>query len=132
VLDRKNICPCERHEQDIAEMGHCICHLFVDKDYVPEVIEDPPVREEGSPWPEIIVYGAYWCRDTIRTFHLLNGAGVPYTVVDVDSDPQGAEKVMAWNNGSLSTPTLDIEGRILRVPSNEEIIEILGLEVPTP
>ena len=43
MLDRKNICPCERHERDIAEMGHCICHLFVDKNYVPDVIEDPPV-----------------------------------------------------------------------------------------
>ena len=35
MSDRKYICPCYRHERDIAEMGHCICHLFVDDDYVP-------------------------------------------------------------------------------------------------
>jgi glutaredoxin len=131
-LDRNVICPCDRHERDIAETGHCICHLFVDENYVPEEIESPPVRGEESPWPEIIVYGAYWCRDTIRTFHLLNNADVPYTIVDVDSNPEGAEKVKDWNNGSLSTPTLDIEGRILRVPSDQELREILGLEDPSP
>jgi glutaredoxin len=129
-LDRALICPCDRHERDIAETGHCICHLFVDDDYEPAAIETPPEREENSPWPQIIVYGAYWCRDTIRTFDLLNHAGVPYTIVDVDSDPQGAEKVMAWNQGRLSTPTLDIEGHILTVPSDEALAEFLGLRHP--
>jgi mycoredoxin len=113
-------------------MGHCICHLFVDEDYVPEEIENPPERPADSPWPEIIVYGAYWCRDTVRTFHLLNEAGVPYAIVDVDSDAEGAEKVKGWNEGRLSTPTLDIEGRILSVPSNEELTEALGLEDSDP
>jgi glutaredoxin len=128
VLDRAFICPCDRHEHDIAETGHCICHLFVSEDYEPEAIENPPERGEDSPWPHIVVYGAYWCRDTIRTFHLLNGAGVPYTIVDVDSDAEGAEKVKSWNKGSLSTPTLDIEGQIIAVPSNEKLSAILGLE----
>lgn len=109
-------------------MGHCICHLFVDAHYEPAEIENPPERKEDSPWPQIIVYGAYWCRDTIRTFDLLNGAGVPYTVVDVDSDVQAAEKVMAWNGGRLSTPTLDIEGRIVPVPSDRDLADILGLK----
>jgi mycoredoxin len=128
VLDRAFICPCDRHERDIAETGHCICHLFVSEDYEPEAIENPPERGEESPWPQIVVYGAYWCRDTIRTFNLLNGAGVPYTVVDVDSDPAGAEKVMGWNEGHLSTPTLDIEGQILTVPSDEKLSQFLGLD----
>jgi mycoredoxin len=127
VLDRALICPCDRHERDVAEMGHCICHLFVDENYIPEEIERPPERGEASPWPEITVYGAYWCRDTIRTFHLLNDAGVPYTIVDVDSDAEGAEKVKGWNQGRLSTPTLDIEGRILSVPSDEDLAALLGL-----
>jgi len=132
VLDRALICPCDRHERDVAEMGHCICHLFVDENYIPEEIENPPERWEDNPWPEITVYGAYWCRDTVRTFHLLNGAGVPYTIVDVDSDAEGAEKVKGWNQGRLSTPTLDIEGRILSVPSDETLAEILGLKDPSP
>ena len=34
---------------------------------------------------------------------------------------------MDWNEGRLSTPTLEIEGRIVTEPSDEELAEILGL-----
>jgi glutaredoxin len=134
VSDRKLICPCYRHEQDIAEMGHCICHLFVDDHYVPPEIPIPPVRKENSPWPYITVYGAYWCKDTLRTVTFLNDADIPYIFVDIDSDQGGAEKVTGWNEGRMSTPTLDIEGKIVHVPSNQELAAILGIEpdqVPT-
>ena len=126
--DRKFICPCYRHEQDIEETGHCICGLFVSDDYRPTTIEEPAVQAEGGPWPRIEVYGAYWCRDTIRTRRYLNRHGVPYALLDVDQDPEAARKVMEWNGGNLSTPTLDIEGRIVTEPSNEELSEILGIE----
>ena len=125
--DRKFICPCYRHERDIAETGHCICHLFVSDDYQPPDIGSPPMREEGSRWPRIVVYGATWCRDTVRTRAFLNGHGIPYTLVDVDHDPQAAQKVRDWNGGQLSTPTLDIEGQIVSEPSDEELAELVGL-----
>ena len=127
MSDRKFICPCYRHERDIAETGHCICHLFVDDDYVPPEIVSPPVRTENCPWPHITVYGAYWCKDTIRTVTFLNEAGIPYTFVDIDNDLSGAQKVQAWNEGRLSTPTLDIEGQIVHVPSDGELAGILGM-----
>jgi len=47
----------------------------------------------------------------------------------VDKDPQAAQKVREWNKGFLSTPTLDIEGRIVTEPSDEELAKILGIEV---
>lgn len=125
--DRKFICPCYRHKDDIAEMGHCICHLFVDESYQPLELADPPAREEGSPWPRITIYGAYWCQDTARTRRFLNERGVPYTVADVDYDPVAAQKVMDWNGGNLSTPTLEIDGRVVSEPSDEELAQILGL-----
>jgi mycoredoxin len=128
VEDRKFICPCYRHKQDIAKNGHCICHLFVSDDYQPPEIESPPIREEGSPWPRIAVYGAYWCSDTTRTRRFLNVQGVPYTFIDVDQDPEAAKKVREWNRGHMSTPTLDIEGRIVTEPSDKELAEILGIE----
>ena len=126
--DRKFICPCYRHEKDIAETGHCICHLFVSDDYRPSEIDSPPIREEDSLWPIILVYGAEWCRDTARTRRFLNRLGIPYTYIDVDRDPQAVEKVKNWNSGQLSTPTLDIEGLIVTEPSDEELAKILGAE----
>ena len=125
--DRKFICPCYRHKKDIAESGHCICHLFVSDDYRPPKVESPPTREQDSPWPRIVVYGAYWCSDTLRSRRYLNRHGVPYSLMDVDQDPEAARKVREWNRGNLSTPTLDIEGRIVTEPSNKDLAAILGI-----
>ena len=127
MQDRKFVCPCYRHEQDIAATGHCICHLFVNDDYEPLDMGVTPTAEEGNPWPYVILYGASWCTDSLRTRAFLNREGIPYTFVDVDNDPQAAEKVRRWNAGRLSTPTLDIEGRIASVPSDEQLGEILYL-----
>ena len=124
---RKFICPCYRHERDIAETGHCICSLFVSDDYQPVEVVGPPVREEGSSWPRIVVYGTYWCTDTLRTRAFLNRHGIPYTPVEVEDDPEAARRVMNWNQGHLSTPTLDIEGHIVTEPSDEDLAELLGL-----
>lgn len=125
--DRKFICPCYRHERDIAETGHCICHLFVDETYEPVDVGPPPVRRAGDHWPDIVVYGAYWCQDTVETRRFLNRQGVPYTFVDVEGDAEMARRVMDWNAGNLSTPTVDIDGRIVTEPTDEELAEILEL-----
>jgi glutaredoxin len=127
VEDRKFICPCYRHERDIAETGHCLCHLFVSDEYEPVVLASPPAREEGSAWPHIVLYGAHWCRDTVRTRGFLNRHAIPYTLIDVEYNPQAAQRVMEWNEGQLSTPTLDIEGRIVTEPSDEELGKLLGV-----
>ena len=125
--DRKFICPCYRHEEDIAETGHCLCHLFVNDAYQPPDAGSAPAQEESSAWPRIVVYGAFWCRDTVRTRRLLNRHSIPYTLIDVGEDRQAAQRVMDWNRGYLSTPTLDIEGRIVTEPSDEELARLLGL-----
>jgi mycoredoxin len=128
VEDRKFICPCYRHERDIAEDGYCICHLFVSEDYTPPVMDSPPIRSEDSPWPHMIMYGARWCSDTIRSANFLNRHEIPYTYIDVDNDERAAERVRDWNQGYLSTPTIDIEGQIVTEPADEELAHILGIE----
>ena len=125
--DRKFICPCYRHEQDIAETGHCLCHLFVNDTYQPTQVGKSSVLEEGSVWPRIVVYGAHWCQDTVRTQGFLNRHGIPYVLIDVEEDRGAAQRVLHWNGGYLATPTLDIEGRIVTEPSDEELAELLGL-----
>jgi glutaredoxin len=87
----------------------------------------PPPREEGSAWPHIVVYGASWCQDTVRTRRFLNRRAIPYTLIDVEDDPDAARRVIEWNKGTLSTPTLDIKGRIVTEPSDDKLAELLGL-----
>jgi glutaredoxin len=127
VEDRKFICPCYRHEEDIAETGHCLCHLFVNDAYQPVAVGSAPVPEADSVWPRVVVYGAYWCQDTMRTRAFLNRHTIPYTLIDVEEDVEATQRVLDWNNGCLSTPTLDIEGRIVTEPSDEELAELMGL-----
>ena len=129
--DRKFICPCYRHQQDIAETGHCLCSLFVSDAYEPlPVAESAAVQDSSRSWPEVVVYGASWCAHTLRVRQLFNRHGVPYTLVDVEDDLTAAQKVMGWNRGYLSTPTLDIAGRIVTEPSDEELADLLGLDLP--
>ena len=126
--DRKFICPCYRHPDDIARDGHCICHLFVDHDYEPEETSAPPVAQDASTWPAIVMYGASWCRHTLRTRQFLNRSGIPYSYADVEEEPEAAKRVREWNRGYLSTPTLEIDGRIVTEPSVEELASLLGIE----
>jgi len=94
---------------------------------MPEELGPPPRREEGSAWPHILVYGASWCQDTARTRRFLNRRAIPYILIDVEEDPDAARRVREWNNGYLSTPTLDVAGRIVAEPSDEELVKLLGL-----
>ncbi len=81
----------------------------------------------GKAWPRITVFGASWCRDTQRTLRLLRRYAVPFTYVDVDEDEVAARRVMEWNGGYLSTPTLVIGDRVLAEPSDEGLVRLLGL-----
>jgi mycoredoxin len=127
VEDRKFICPCYRHEQDIAETSHCLCHLFVSEDYMPEEAPNPPPRKEGDPWPPITLYCVRWCADSIRARRFLNKHGIPYTLIDIEEDAEAAQRVSDWNDGNLSTPTVDIDGRIVTEPSDDDLAWLLGL-----
>jgi mycoredoxin len=99
----------------------------VSDEYQPVEADSPPIWRGDGLWPRIVVYGTYWCQDTVRSRNLLNRRGIPYTFVDIEVDPDAAQRVMGWNGGYLSTPTLDIDGRIVTEPSDEELAEILGL-----
>jgi hypothetical protein len=63
----------------------------------------------------------------MRTRAFLNRHGIPYTLIDVEGDVEAAQRVMDWNDGCLSTPTLDIGGRIVTEPSDEELAALIGL-----
>ena len=72
------------------------------------------------------VYGAGWCEDTTRTRSHLDSLGISYQYFDVDADPQAKQWVIQRNGGKQKTPTVDIGGRILVEPENDELDELLG------
>ena len=67
------------------------------------------------------VIGASWCHDTTRTRKQLDSLGVEYDYVDIDEDPSAEEWIKKQNNGKRMTPTVDVNGKLLFEPSNEDM-----------
>ena len=73
----------------------------------------------------IRVYGAEWCGMTRHTLAHLDRLGVEYDYVNIERDRRAAEWVKRHANGKEKKPTLDIDGRVLVAPDDEEIDEVL-------
>ena len=69
----------------------------------------------------VTVYGADWCGDTKRTRKLLDKLGVAYHYVEVEEDPKASAWVKEQNDGKERKPTVDIDGRVLAVPDDQEL-----------
>ncbi len=71
---------------------------------------------------EITMYSAEWCGDCRRSKRLLADLGVEYTLIDVESDPSAAAKVMEINGGMQSIPVIVFsDGTHLTEPSDNDL-----------
>ena len=110
VVDRANICPCAHHAQEIAAQGHCRCQLFVSAAYDPAIayrpepatIQQRPLRSVRHRW--VTVYTTHWCYLSRRTKALLDTLGIPYEDVNIEQDPEAAQRVSG--NGGFVGPTV--------------------------
>ena len=71
--------------------------------------------------PQIRVYGAGWCPSTTRTLQYLKQKGIEHEFIDVEADPKASAWVKEQNNGREKKPTVDVAGRVLSEPSNQEL-----------
>ena len=76
----------------------------------------------------IKIFGADWCGLTRRTLMHLDRLGVDYEYVDVDNDEAASRWVKDQNNGKEKKPTLDIRGRSVTAPSNQQLEAVLREE----
>lgn len=76
----------------------------------------------GMTSKEITMYSAEWCGDCRRSKRLLADLGVEYTLIDVESDPSAAAKVMEINGGMQSIPVIVFsDGTHLTEPSDSDL-----------
>ena len=73
----------------------------------------------------IKLYGADWCEDTTRAREQLDGLGVAYKYIDVEQDAAANKHITELNHGKRKTPTVDLGGKILIEPTNEEMEKAL-------
>lgn len=91
----------------------------------------PPLQGETElPHGGIVMYCTKWCMDCRRARAWLVDRGLPYTEVDINANPAAGKQVRAWSNGSLITPTFDIDGTIILdfdIPKIEAALSSKGL-----
>jgi mycoredoxin len=79
---------------------------------------DEKAAQEGR-HDEILMYTTSWCGDCRRAKKVFAALGVAYAEIDIDSQPDAAEKVKFLNNGMRSVPTIVFaDGTILAEPSS--------------
>lgn len=69
----------------------------------------------------IKVYGFDWCEDTTRTREHLDALGVPYDYINVELDKSAEAWITQQNHGKRKTPTVDLGGKILIEPTNDQM-----------
>lgn len=74
---------------------------------------------------DVKVYGADWCEDTHATRQQLDRLGIAYEYINVESDARAQAWVKQQNGGKQRTPTVDIRGRIIVEPDENELVETL-------
>ena len=70
----------------------------------------------------LTMYTTSWCGFCFRLKTVLKAEGIPYTEVDIESDPAAAEFVMSVNGGNQTVPTLKFaDGTTMTNPSARDI-----------
>ena len=67
---------------------------------------------------QITVYGIDACEDTQETRRHLKSLGVSFRYINIEQDENAREWVLEQNDGEQKTPTVDLGGLVLSVPSD--------------
>jgi len=72
----------------------------------------------------LTMYSTGWCGYCKRLKRQLDDAGIPYEVVDIESDPTAEQLVRDANNGNATVPTvLFPDGTVMTNPSLRQVAE---------
>jgi len=75
----------------------------------------------------LTMYTTTWCGYCMRLKSTLDRDGIAYTEVDIEHDPDAAERVMAVNGGNRTVPTVVFpDGSALTNPTAAQVKEKLA------
>lgn len=76
----------------------------------------------------VTMFSTEWCGYCKRLKMMLDGSGIPYSIVDIEQTPGTEELVKEVNGGNAVVPTLVFpDGTTATNPSLGEVKERLGL-----
>jgi peroxiredoxin/glutaredoxin len=94
----------------------------------PEVRDRPeelPDSDKPLPHGGVVMYCTPWCPDCKRARTLLAQHHIPFTEVDISTNPRGAAQVELWAGGFRTTPTFDIDGTVIVDYDERRLREVL-------
>lgn len=77
---------------------------------------------------KIIIYGTSTCPSCAMTKEYLKSKGFEYEFKNVGEDAKAREEMMAKNGGMLSTPTIEIDGKVIVGFDKEKVDVLLGIK----
>jgi glutaredoxin len=78
----------------------------------------------------VILYCTSWCPACRRVRRLFKEHGIEYTEIDINKMPEARDRLRELTGGTLTTPTLDINGQIVvdfKLEQRRKVEQILGL-----
>ena len=76
---------------------------------------------------DVTMYSTTWCGYCRRLKLQMDAAGIPYTEVNIERDPEAAAFVQGVNGGNQTVPTLRFaDGSALTNPSLAQVTERLA------
>ncbi|MDH3599311.1 MAG: glutaredoxin family protein [Candidatus Tectomicrobia bacterium] len=75
----------------------------------------------------ITMYSTSWCGFCRIAKRFLDEHEIAYTEIDIEADEDAAERVVQWNNGNRTVPTIDFGGTVLTNPSAAQMRQVLGI-----
>ncbi len=85
----------------------------------------PPSPE---PTADVVMYCTAWCPGCRRNRLFFKEHHIEYTEVDISHNRDAAMRVRRWANGTETTPTFNIRGKILVDPSEDDLRRVLGIK----
>lgn len=77
---------------------------------------------------KITIYGTSTCPSCAQTKSYLKEKGFEYGWFDVGEDAKAREEMMTKNGGMLSTPTIEIDGKVIVGFDKEKVDVLLGIK----
>jgi mycoredoxin len=74
----------------------------------------------------VIVYGTRWCAKTQMLRRYLDRLRVPYSFVDLDTNPEGRNQLRWMTGGYVLHPTVYIGGQLLIEPDTRALAQALS------
>ncbi len=92
----------------------------------------PVAVEAAAPLVEarakVVLYCTSWCPDCRRARAYLKDHNIDFVEVDVGRDREAAARLRGWANGNETTPTFDIDGKIMLGYDTNKLSVALGIK----